>query len=321
MNKIKVGMIGAGKMGEKHIKMYKELPKDVELIGFYDVDELRSHNISTQYNIPSFSQIDDLLEKIDAVTIAVPTSLHYTYGLLCANKKKHILMEKPICKTQKEAIHLIDVCKYNGLTLQIGHIERFNPAIKELPKILKNEQIISLDFQRLSPYDQRIFDTDVIHDLMIHDLDIMNWIVNAKIDTIYAQGKCVYNDKYLDYAQGIIEFSNNILVSITASRVTEDKIRLLTIHAKNSYIYVDYLNRIIRISRQTNFKLNTGYDIQYKQENITEKVYVKMTNPLKEQIISFIKSIQTNQKPIVDGLDGLKALEIADKISEIICIK
>ncbi|MBF8984158.1 Gfo/Idh/MocA family oxidoreductase [Lutibacter sp. B2] len=318
MRKLKVGVIGAGNMGEKHIRIYKELANDVELIGVFDIDEQRAHNISNQYSTDWFPKIDDLLELVDAVTIAVPTSMHYKYGILCANKNKHILMEKPICQTQKEARELIYVCKINGVSLQIGHIERFNPAITELPRILNNEQIISLDFRRLSPYDQRIFDVDVVHDLMLHDLDIMNWIVDSDYDTIFAQGQCIYSEKNSDYAQALIRFSNNILVSLTASRVTEDKVRMLTIHTKNTYIYVDYLNRIITISRQTNFKLETGYDIQYRQENITEKVYVNMANPLKEEISSFIHSIKNKKTPIIDGFVGLKALEIADKISEII---
>lgn len=322
MNNLKIGVIGAGNMGLKHINIYKEFWKDAELVGFFDIDNAKGEGISKIYNTVAFPKIDDLLENVDAVTIAVPASFHYKYGLLCAQKGKHILMEKPICKTALEAQMLINACKEKDVILQVGHIERFSPVNEELMKILKNEDIISLDFKRLSPYDERIQDTDVIHDLMIHDIDIMNWIINSSVKTILAQGKHVYNERYLDYAQALIEFSNGILVSLTSSRITEDRVRMLTINTKNSYICVDYLNKKISISRRGDLKVETGYTVEYTRNNILENVYVKSNNnPLKDEINSFIQSIQNKQNPLVDGLEGLKAVQIADKVSKTIISK
>lgn len=318
MSKIKVGVIGAGSMGKNHIRVYKELSNECELVGFHDIDKENSSKIVCQYSVNYFEKLDELLKSVDAVSIAAPTHLHKEQGVLCARNKKHILMEKPIAQKPEEAMEIIRICEENGVILQVGHIERFNPAIIELSNILKNQEIISLDFQRLSPYDKRISDTDVVKDLMIHDLDIMNSIVKSEISTLFAHGRCVFCEKDIDYAQALIKFNSNTLVSITSSRVTEDKVRTLCINTKNACIYIDYINRSIKISRRTNFKLDTGHDIAYKQENIIEKVYVQPNEPLKAELLSFLNCIQYKQKPLVDGLEGLKALTIADKISDVI---
>ncbi|KXG75453.1 Gfo/Idh/MocA family protein [Thermotalea metallivorans] len=321
MNSMKLGIIGAGRMGCNHIRTCKELYPQVELAGFFDSNQQRAKDVAAKCYTTAFPTVNDLLKTVDAVIVAAPTPFHCQYGLLCAEKKKHLLMEKPICQTQEEARQLIQACKDNGVILQVGHIERFNPVIKALTSVLKNEQIISLDFRRLSPFDREFFDCDVIHDLMIHDLDIMNWIVDCKIDTIYAHGKCIFSEQHIDYGQALIRFANDILVSLTASRVTEDKMRMLTIHTKNSCIYVDFLNRMITIYRRTAFKLEMEYDIHYKQENIIEKVFIQTNDPLKEEISSFVHSVKNNQIPVADGFTALKALEIADIISKLIYTK
>lgn len=316
INKLKIGVIGAGNMGKNHIRIYKELQEQCELIGFFDNNDKKSLQIEQIYDVKHYDKLDELLNKVDAVSIAVPTYLHYKYSKMCVSNKKHILLEKPITEKLEHAKELVDLCEKNRLVLQIGHVERFNPVVNELSNILKNEEIISLDFRRLSPYDKRIFDTDVIKDLMIHDIDIMNWIVDSEIKDISAHGSSIYSDNYIDYAQALLKFKNNILVSLTASRVTEDKVRCIDINTKNAFIHVDYLNKSITISRKTNYKLDTGYDILYKQENIVEKVQVQMKEPLKMEILSFLNTIMGKQANCVCGHDGLKALEIAEQICE-----
>ncbi|MCX7745950.1 MAG: Gfo/Idh/MocA family oxidoreductase [Clostridia bacterium] len=318
MDKIRIGVIGAGSMGKNHIRVYKDLYSECELIGFHDIDEASAQKTSAIFAVEYYKDLKKMLNDADAVSIAVPTKFHKTYGILCAKQQKHILMEKPIALDTREAMDLIEACNNNGVILQIGHIERFNPAISELSNILKNETLISLDFQRLSPFDKRINDTDVVKDLMIHDIDIMNLLIKSEVDTLYAHGACVFSPDYADYAQTLIKLKDHTLVSTTASRVTEDKVRSLCVNTKNARIYVDYINKSINISRRTNFKLDTGYDIAYKQENIIEKVYVQPHEPLKSELLSFIKCIKSGQIPCVTGYDGLKALALAEKICEAI---
>ncbi|WP_053957047.1 Gfo/Idh/MocA family protein [Inediibacterium massiliense] len=309
MNNLNIGIIGAGNMGQKHIQLCKEI-KNINLVGFFDIDHKKAKEISEQLDTPFFSEINDLLKKIDAVIICVPTSFHFKYGILCAKKQKHILMEKPICKTPDEAKKLIDLCKENKIILQVGHIERFNPVIDELSKILKDEEIISLEFRRLSPYTNRISDTDVIHDLMIHDIDIMHYIITSSIKNIFAQGQSIYSHESIDYAQALIEYENHILVSLTASRITEEKIRELVIHTKNTYIDVDFLKRSITISRYSHINNQKKYSL----DGIVENIYIPDKNPLKNEIVSFVTSIQMNKSPFVDGNDGLNNLITANKI-------
>ncbi len=318
MARIKIGVFGAGNMGKNHIRILKELNNAFELVGFYDKDLVAAQGYAQQLAVNYFEESEHLLNMVQAVTIAVPTSAHYEYGKLCAQRGKHIMMEKPLTSSIKEAEDLIEICRENGVILHVGHIERYNPAILELGTILENEEIISLDFRRLSPFDKRIFDTDVVNDLMIHDIDIMNSLINGSITKIAAQGSCIFSNNQADYAQAMVSFDNNVLVSLTASRVTEDKIRTLHINTKSASVNVDYLNRSIIISRRTNFKLETGYNIRYRQENITEKVYIPMTEPLKMELLDFSEAIATMNKPKVDGEAGLKALDIANKISYLI---
>ncbi|WP_129597641.1 Gfo/Idh/MocA family protein [Anaerophilus nitritogenes] len=309
MNNLNIGVIGAGNMGQKHIQVCQEI-KNLNLIGFFDIDPIQGEKASSQYNILFFSEIDDLLKKVDAVIICVPTSLHFYYGVLCGKEKKHILVEKPICNTPKEAKKLIEVCKENKVILQVGHIERFNPVVDKLLEILKDEEIISLEFKRLSPYTNRIYDTDVIHDLMIHDIDIMHYLLGSSIKNILSQGKSVYSHESIDYAQALIEYENDILVSLTASRITEERVRKLIIHAKNAYIDVDFLKKSITISRCSHIDIQRKYSL----DQIFKKIYIPNTNPLKNEILSFIRNIQMNKTPFVDGYDGFKNLVTANRI-------
>lgn len=318
MSKIKIGVIGAGSMGKNHIRVYKELIDKCDLVGFYDIDKAKSDSVSRQYDVEYYENLDMLINDVDAVSIVTPTITHCEYGIMCARNKKHIMVEKPIVHAPDEAVKLIEECEKNKVVLQVGHIERFNPAVIELTNILKGQEIISMDFQRLSPYDKRITDTDVIKDLMIHDIDIMYSIVNSEVNSLYAHGKRVFSKVNTDFAQALIKFDGNILVSLTASRVTEDKVRVLTINTKDACIYVDYINRSIKISRSTSFKLGMKHNGEYKQENTVEKVYVQQYEPLKMELASFLNCISQSQKPLVGGLEGLKSLVLAHRITDLI---
>lgn len=318
MKKIKIGVFGAGNMGKNHIRILKDLTNEFELVGFAESNEETAKIVEQSFNVKHYSSIDELLDRVDAVSIVLPTSFHYEYAEKCIAMNKHLLIEKPITMVSEEGKKLVESSEDKGLILQVGHVERYNPAISELASILQNEQILAMDFQRLSPFDKRIFDADVVQDLMIHDIDLMNSLANSKIIEIMATGKNVYSPKQMDYAQALIKFDNGVLCSLTASRITEDKVRLLTITTKYSYIYVDMLARNIKISRRTNFHLNTVHEITYRQENIIEKVYIPMYEPLRKELQDFAEAIETHKIPKVSGRDGLKAVEITEYICRLL---
>jgi predicted dehydrogenase len=318
MEKVKVGIIGVGNMGYNHVRVYNELISDVELIGVYDVAPCKAKDIAGKFNVKAFDTIETLTDSVQAVSIATPTSLHLEHGLVASKAGVHALIEKPIAVSYVEAKQLADSFQENNLVLQIGHIERYNPAIVELKKILQSETIHAINFRRLSS-DRRIYDTDIIHDLMIHDIDLMNWLVESPVKTIHAEGLIdVLGNDSIDYTESLLKFENGVVAGLVASRITEDKIRTITVHTANSYIMVDCVSRSVQISRKTDYKLDIGHDITYRQENILEKVIVPQYEPLKAQLSDFIRCVKTGAEPMVNGSAGLEAVRIADEITRLV---
>jgi len=318
MSRIKTGVIGVGNMGYNHVRVYNELFSDVELVGFYDIDKGKAQAVADRFNTRSFDTYENLLNHIQAVSITTPTSLHLDHGLKAARAGVHTLIEKPIAASYAEGSELNNEFSKRGLLLQIGHIERYNPAVVELKKIIETEEVLAINFRRLSS-DRRIHDTDIVHDLMIHDIDLMNWLVASPISSIYTAGLTnVLGKDSIDYAEGLLKFENGIIACLTASRITEDKIRTIDVHTSNSYIQVDCVSRSIQISRKTNYRLDVGHDITYRQENILEKVIVPQYEPLKAQLSDFIRCVQTGDESPVSGTSGLEAVKVADEISRLV---
>jgi len=316
MSTIKVGVIGVGNMGVNHARVYSELFSDVEFVGVFDKDRKKAKKVTEKFGGSHFDTIEGLLDNIQAVSIATPTSMHLEHGLTSADAGVHALIEKPIAASFDDGKKLVDVFSKKKLVLQIGHIERFNPAVVEVKRILESERILAVSFNRLSS-DRRIHDTDIVHDLMIHDIDIMNWLVGGPIRTIHAEGIVdVLGKGSIDYAESLIKFEDGAVANLVGSRITEDKIRTITVHTESSYIQVDCVSRSIQISRKTNYRLDVGHDITYRQENILEKVIVQQYEPLKAQLVDFIRCAKSGDTPLVSGSAGLEAVRIADEISD-----
>lgn len=313
-NKLKIGVCGTGNMGRNHLRVLSSM-SEVDLIGCFDANPEAAQQQAALYGITAFSSQEDLFEAADVVHIVVPSFLHEECAVAAAQAGCHVLVEKPIALTLEGAQRIIDACNDAHVKLCVGHVERFNPAIITLEKILQNEEIISLDFRRMSPFDRRVSDASVVQDLMIHDLDVLNAIADAPAKRVVAQGTHVYTDK-LDYAQALIEFENGILASVAASRVTESKVRVLEINTKDAFIVADYLNRTVRISRKTNFILDVGHDLQYTQENIVEQVFVPASEPLRNEFKHFYQCIEEGLPIATDGVMAKKALELCIKITE-----
>ncbi|MCL2163755.1 MAG: Gfo/Idh/MocA family oxidoreductase [Oscillospiraceae bacterium] len=320
MEKIAVGLIGVGSMGMNHLRVFSELSSEAALVGFYDTNKELAQEIKKKYhNVVAFDSIDNLLENVEAVSIASPTPLHCKHGLLCAEKGVHALIEKPIASSYEEGKKLCEAFAQKNLKLQIGHIERFNPAVVELKNIIDNLKVWALSFNRLS-IDRRILDVSVTHDLMIHDIDILCWLMNCDIKSISAAGIInALGNNSVDYAKALITFNNGVIADLTASRITEDKVRSIMVHTIESLIRTDCIARSIDISRKATVNMNLAAGIAYKLENITERIFVPSYEPLRAQIASFIGCVRDGEKPLVSGETGLNALRIADEIySEIV---
>lgn len=310
---LKVGVVGTGNMGRNHLRVLSTM-RDYDLIGCYDLNHEMAAQQAEIYGIKAYDTKEELYNDVDVVNIVTPSFLHAECAIEAANAGCNVLVEKPIALKIEDAQAIIDACKNAGVRLCVGHVERFNPAIMTLAGIASQEDIISLSFERMSPFNGRITDADVVEDLMIHDIDVLNSLVTAPIKRIVSQGAKVYTDK-ADFCQALVAYENGVLASLTASRVTESKVRKATINARNAYIVVDYLNRTVEVSRKTNFKLDVGYALNYTQENIVEKVFVPIAEPLRAEFEHFAHCINTGEPVATSGEMGLKALEMCAKIS------
>lgn len=313
MKKVRVAVVGVGRMGQYHVGVYSEIP-DVRLIGIADINEMRGEEIAEKYNTKSYSDYKKLLGKVDVASIAVPTSLHYKIAKDFLQAGTNILIEKPMTRSIDEARELFNIAEKKGLTLHIGHVERFNGAVQELKKIVDNPLFI--ESRRLGPYDPRIQDDGVVMDLMIHDIDIILNLLNSKVRDINVVGKSVFSDKD-DLCNVQLEFENGCLATITASRATQHKIRTLAITQKDKYIFLDYTNQDIHIHRQAFSEHSiTKQELRYKQESFTERIFVHRENPLKIELKHLIDCAANGAERKVSVEDEIYSLQIALEIEK-----
>ncbi|GAC1459666.1 MAG: Gfo/Idh/MocA family oxidoreductase [Chamaesiphon sp.] len=313
---IKIGIIGVGNMGQHHTRVLSLL-KDVELVGVADINVERGLDTASKYRVRFFEDYRDLLPYVDAVCIAVPTRLHHEVGMACLQAGIHTLIEKPIAASISEAESLVNAAAETQCILQVGHIERFNPAFQELSKVLKTEELLALEAHRMSPYSNRANDVSVVLDLMIHDIDLLLELAAAPVVKLTASGSRASDSGFLDYVTAILGFANGIVATLTASKVTHRKIRRLAAHCKNSLTEADFLNNEILIHRRTTANYMTDYgQVLYRQDGLIEKVYTSNIEPLNAELEHFVNCVRGGHQPSVGGQQALKALRLASLIEQ-----
>lgn len=311
--KIKVGVIGAGSMGRNHIRNYLALNNIYEFVGFYDASPECAKAVSNQFNIKSYDDIEELLKEVDAVSVVVPSSLHKEIGLMVAENKVHAIIEKPLALNVDDCEELTKAFNKNKLILSVGHIERFNPTIIELLKKIKDEEIISIEAKRCGPFDPRISDTNVIMDLMIHDLDlVLSKINKSPVKDLKALGVHAKSNNRIDYINATIQHENGIISSLIASRVTQIKVRTIKIHTSEAYYVADLLNKTIEINKNVILKESEN---KLTQQVMCEKYYINGEEPLKLELMEFYNAIKDG-KSRVPGEDATFAVLYANKIEE-----
>lgn len=313
---LRVGVIGVGSMGQKHTRVLSLL-KDIELVGVADINVERGLDTASKYRVRFFEDYHDLLSHVDAVCVAVPTLLHYSVGMTCLQAGIHVLIEKPIAASISEAESLVNAAAESRCILQVGHIERFNPAFQELSKVLKTEELLALEAHRMSPYSNRANDVSVVLDLMIHDIDLMLELAGAPVVRLTASGSRSADSGYLDYVTAILGFANGIVATLTSSKVTHRKIRRIAAHCKNSLTEADFLNNEILIHRQTTANYKTDYgQVLYRQDGLIEKVSTSNIEPLHAELEHFVSCVRGGNQPSVGGEQALKALRLASLIDQ-----
>lgn len=313
---LRVGVIGVGNMGQHHTRVLSLL-KDVELVGVADINVERGLDTASKYRVRFFEDYRELLNLVDAVCVAVPTLLHYAVGMTCLEAGVHVLMEKPIAGSISEAESLVNAAAETNRILQVGHIERFNPAFLELSKVLKTEELLAVEAHRMSPYSNRANDVSVVLDLMIHDIDLLLELVASTVVKLTASGSSASGSGNLDYVTATLGFANGIVATLTASKVTHRKFRSIVAHCKNSLTEADFLNNEILIHRQTTANYVTDYgQVLYRQDGLIEKVYTSNIEPLHAELEHFVNCVRGGNQPSVGGEQALKALRLASLIEK-----
>lgn len=315
MQKTRAGVVGVGQMGQYHVGIYSEL-HNVDLVGVADTDRQRGAYVAGKYGIPLYSDYHDLLGKVDVVSIAVPTSLHYPVAKTFLEAGVHVLLEKPIAHTMEEATELFRIADTHEVALHVGHVERFNGAIQELKNIVHEPWFI--ESRRLGPFVPRIKEDGVILDVMIHDIDIILNLVESPITRLYALGKSIDSERE-DLANVQICFQNGCIANILASRSTEIKIRTMAITQRDAYILLDYTDQDIRVHRQASSEhVVTRGALRYRQESLIERIFVHKENPLKLEIQHLLDCVSRRATRVVSVEKELRSLQVALQILDIL---
>ena len=310
---VKVGVIGIGNMGWHHARVLSLL-KDAELVGVADPDPDRGKLATEQFDCRWFADYRDMLSEVEAVCIAVPTLLHHAVGLACLEAGLHVLIEKPIAASQEEASALIAASSRNGRLLQVGHIERFNPAFRELTKVVANEEVVVLEARRHSPHADRANDVSVVLDLMIHDLDLVLELAQAQVVSLAAAGGRSA-DGPIDYVNATLGFANGVVASLTASKMSHRKIRSLSAHCRSSLVETDFLNHNLHIHRRAHEWYSADHgELLYRNDGFIEEVSTTSIEPLYAELEHFLQCVRGREIPAVDGLQASRALKLADLI-------
>lgn len=306
---IRLGVIGAGRMGELHSRVASQ-NRGIALAGVYDPNRARAERIARAHEVTAFPELERLLSSVDAVIIAAPTSLHEELALIALRRGLHTLIEKPIAATVDEARRIQDAVASAGVVCLVGHTERYNMTFRELLIVLERTRPLAMSIRRLNPLAPRITDADVTLDLLIHDADLALTVAGEQPTSIFASGLRVLSER-LDYVNAILTFGSGMVASLTASRVTEDKIRRIEVTTKDRYIVADLLTRTLTIHRRAVSEWAVaGPDVKFTLESITHQVQVPNVEPLAVEQQDFVDAIREGRRAMVDASDGADALEV-----------
>jgi len=314
---IKIGLVGVGHLGKIHLSQIKYLSDVYHLVGFYDSNEEVRQQIAQTHGITAFDSVEQLIEASDALDIVTPTVTHFEIAKKALQHTKPIFIEKPITRTSQEAEFLVKLAEEAGVTVQVGHVERFNPAFLALKEVTLKPSFIEV--HRLAQWNPRGTDVSVVLDLMIHDIDIVLRIVNSEVRRISANGVAVISTTP-DIANARIEFTNGCVANLTASRISMKNMRKMRIFQPHAYVSVDFLDKKTEIFSISDtapeiplFQFTVGDETKYLAVSQPE---VPEVNAIREELLSFAQAIETKSDPPVTILDALKSIRVAQEIME-----
>ncbi|MCX6272413.1 MAG: Gfo/Idh/MocA family oxidoreductase [Bacteroidetes bacterium] len=318
---LKIGVLGAGHLGKIHIKCLKQIP-DYQIVGFYDPDESIADAVQKEFGIPHFNVMDDLIAQSEVIDIVTPTIAHFECAGKALKKARHVFIEKPIVTTPAEARELISIAQEANVKVQVGHVERFNPAFMAAQAYLA--QPLFIETHRLALFNPRGTDVPVVLDLMIHDIDIVLSVVRSNVKKISASGVAVVSDTH-DICNARLEFENGCVANLTASRISMKNMRKSRFFQRNAYISVDFLDKKVEIIRIKEvdpaqadplamiIDLGNG---KGSRQIMVDNPEIKPLNAIQTELEGFARAIQTDSTPPVTIMDGYLALDVAYRILE-----
>ncbi len=314
MDFVRVGVAGVGHMGSYHLAALSEL-QEANLVALADKDRDRGEELAGKFGAEYFSDPNDLIGKVDAVIVALPTVYHYNAAKKYLENGIHVLIEKPICNDIGEARELFRIASENGKVVHIGHVERFNGAVQELSEIVKEPSLI--ECRRLGPFVARARNDGVVLDLMIHDLDIILRLVEDEVVSLSAAGASLVSERE-DVANVQLQFAGGCVASLTASRVTENKIRTLSISQPGAFIILDYADQELRVHRQASSEHSLSREeLKYREQTQVERIFVHKDNPLKLELRHFLHAVQTGG--VVKNTEWeLRSLDVALRVVQML---
>ena len=314
---LRVGIFGVGHLGKFHINNWKEI-EGIEIAGFYDPSDENAASVIEQHQLKRFADVDELLAVCDVADIVAPTTYHYELCTKAILKSKHVFVEKPLANTMNEAKELVKLAKEANIKMQVGHVERFNPAFLALKDHELNPMFIEV--HRLAQFNPQGTDVSVILDLMVHDIDIILHLVKSSVKSIFANGVAVMSDTP-DIANVRIEFDNGAVANLTSSRISMKKMRKMRMFQKDSYISVDFLDKKTEIIKLKSPKDKNVFSFDIETNNGKKTIaiaapVIKDGNAIKMELESFKNAIINNTATIVSEMDGYSAMEVAHQILE-----
>jgi len=313
---LRIGIVGVGTMGRHHVRLASQTP-GVTLVGLHDADESRGRQMAIDFGCVAFATLEELIAKVDAVSVAAPTGLHLEIGEKCLAAGKHLLMEKPLADCTASAERLVELANRAGVVLMVGHVERYNPAIGAMIDVLRDpaEEIVFIDTRRLAPFDgTRCLDVDVLYDLLIHDLDLVLEIADSPIKRVTATGRPVFSDR-TDVVHASIEFENGVCATLWAGKCFPVKVRTITVTTRSRYIQADTLTCKLTV--------NTAETLPAMDEGVcfmgdinVQTPPILAAEPLRVEFDDFVGAIRQGRAPVVDGERALKDLKALDLIAQ-----
>ncbi len=321
MSNIRVAVIGAGMMGKNHLRTYKNL-NGVDLIGVYDIFPEACKAAAETFGIKAFSSLEEVAKEVDAVSVVTTSVTHAEVGEFFLNKGIHCLMEKPLATTEMQCQKLIKAAKKNNVTLLVGHIEQFNPAVEQMHKLLSDtSKICALSAHRMSAASGRITDVDVAMDLMIHDVEVILSLVKSPVVNVQASAvKTKTSPKGKDFITALLEFENGVTADITASRITQARVRTLSVTTDTNYIDMDFINQSINVHTQGRMPYVNQDEIpdwmHYGLKGSVEQLFIPTNQPLQAELNHFMNCVRGTETPRITGEAALEALKVIWEIED-----